>query len=74
MNLCHKLEIHPLGTCNVMIFAAGAVEWSANDINVDMYTFSDVFLSEEDAEIETARVAAERAEIDARRGYATEEK
>ena len=74
MNLCHKLDIHPLGTCNVMIFAAGSVEWSANDINVDFYTFSDVILSEEDAEIEKARVAAERAEIDARRGQVTEDR
>jgi hypothetical protein len=73
MNLCQKIEIHPNGTCNVMVFKPAAVEWSANDISVDYFTLSEVILSKEDAELEINRRAAEQSEIDARRGQVTVE-
>jgi hypothetical protein len=73
MNLCHKVEIHPRGTCNVMVFKPASVEWSASDISIDYYTHTNIWLNEEDAQAEKDRIAAERLEMEIRRGEATAE-
>ena len=73
MNLCHKIEIQPYESCNVMVFKPANIEWSTNEIQVDLYTYVTMYMNEQDAAAERAKVAALEAEMAARRDGAGQE-
>jgi hypothetical protein len=67
MNLCHSISIEADNNCNIRIFDNAQLNWLANEVKAQSWTYLLIDMSPEAAATELGRQADEEAAMAARR-------